>query len=281
MNEPLAVSPQGQATTLLITGVLAILVVASMVLGLTGVAVGYLLAPVWAVAAVEAGRVAWAARATVAVTDDGLDIRGPVRPGLVPWGDISWAGLTRRGFVVEAHGGRHVLFDQFAALATEASERSRDQKPRSESITLRRDPIRAATSAVVAGVVLAFLVAMGVAALVADLSTWERIATLATAVPLAGVAGFFGWKLITTPWEVTVADGSIVTRSLGRRREDEPVHIATTVEQSQSLVQRLAGAAAGDQLVITWTGQRSGTWASEVAAPGAFDGLAARISVDG
>ncbi len=271
MTRTYAVSPNGQSTTVAATVALVVLVIASAGVGLAGVSAGYVLAPIWTVAAFEAGRVAWSARTSLKIDTSSLVVEGPLGTHELLWDEVCWFGLTARGLVIETARSRHILFDQFSREAVAAAEALRALPAANAGpFVISHDAVRrsiaafaTATIAIVSG-----LVAFG--ALTSELSGVERVGGIATSVPVFILATWGFWKSALTPYRVELEGPSIKTRSLVGRTRTEPVG-SVDATALPTLLQRLSGASAGQRLRIT-TGDNS--WRGPIAAPGTFDGIA-------
>lgn len=273
MTQHFAVDEKGRTITLAILIAAVALVVGSAVAGLAGLSIGYLLTPVWVVAAAEAGRVAWAARAEVEVgagvggEGGAIVVETPLGTEQIAPADIAWFGLTSRGLVIETDRARHTVFDQFPRLAGDTAEAlSRAVAFTVPPKKISYDAARRSGGALVA---LLFAAANGVvlvASILADTSSSEKAAALILSIVLTA-AGLYAFSvLVLRPYQLRFVDASIEARPLLGPTRTLP-RCEAEIERSPTTVQRVTGAPPGDRLVVHLNGRR---WRGPVAAPGTF-----------
>ncbi|MCP3939476.1 MAG: hypothetical protein GY708_29365 [Actinomycetia bacterium] len=275
MTKTFAVAPSGRSAAIAVTAALVILVITSAGVGLAGVPAGHVLAPVWTVAAFEAGRIAWSARISLKIDASSLLIEGPQGTETLSWDELCWFGLTTRGLVIETARNRHVLFDQFSDVAVAAAETLRVLPvANADPFVISHDTIRRSAAALGAAAIVIVSGLVAVASLTSDLSDAERIGGLATSLPVLGLAALGFRSSAVVPYRVELEKSSVKTRSLIARSRTAPLGSVDAVT-SPTLFQRLSGAPAGQRLRITIGGN---IWSGPMAAPGTFDEIADELN---
>jgi hypothetical protein len=287
VNQPVfGARPALRHITTALAGLNAAVLLFSLTAGVLGRPAGLVLAPVWLWGAIECGRAAWSNWATASVDAEGVSITRPGETIVVRWNDISWVGLTRRGAVIETLDARHVLFDQdwvaapalVAAIAGHQRRRaSTDLASVAVSVAVSHDRRRALSN-----LVLFSVVGLGAAGLVgggllADLTVTERVATVATALPVAVVCLASAIRLLRRPFRLIVSDESWQLARLVGPSTDLPASPTRRIDASEivTLAQRVSGAQPGHAVIVS-EGRRR--WVGPIAAPGTFNDLVARAN---
>ncbi|MEZ5281352.1 MAG: hypothetical protein R2770_12890 [Acidimicrobiales bacterium] len=263
-----AVDDKGRTLTLAVALAAVALVVGSAVAGLAGLGAGYVLAPIWALIAVEAGRVAWTTRAELVVDGDSFTVETPLGSGGAPLGEISWFGLTARGLVIETATDRFVLFDQFAALSADAASTLGGVVDRTfPPPVVSHDAGRRVVGSVAAALFGVANLTVAGAAIAADVDALERATALVLSLVSAGAGIYLLHRWAVRPYRVRFDGNRMVTQSLlWPDRTLEGVSVATG--RDQTVLQRLTNSPAGEYVVVAH-GDR--TWRGPVAAPGSFE----------
>lgn len=283
MNQPVVEArPALRHITTALAGLNAAVLLFSVTAGVLGRPAGLVLAPLWLWGAIECGRAAWSNWATASVGTEGVSITRPGETIMVRWNDISWVGLTRRGAVIETLDARHVLFDQdwiaAPALVTAiAGHRRVRASTDMASAAVSHDRRRAVSSLVlfsVMGLGAAGLVGGG---LLAELTVAERVATVATALPVAVVCSASAIRLLRRPVRLIVSDESWQLVRLVGRSTELPASPTRRINASEviTLAQRVSGARPGHALIVSKGRQ---LWVGPIAAPGTFDDLVDRAN---
>lgn len=221
--------------------------------------------PLFAWGAVETGRAAWVNAHRLEVRSDEVHVHGPTGTVSVPFDDIVWSGITRRGFVVDSISRRHDFFDQDWATTLEAHDAvlARVGRRARTSVTVHDDVMLARGRAVVSLTVGLLFAALVVIAMVADVDTGERVAVVVTAGPFALVAFAGSWSRARRPIELSYDEATArVTTLLG----SDSVGGAPEIVDVMTPVQQLTGS--DPATAISISGQRG-----PAAAPGSFDHL--------
>ena len=227
--------------------------------------VGVLFVVVFAWGAIETGRAAWVNRHELTVADRSLRIDGPAGRVEVPFDRIVWTGLTRRGLVVDTLDGRADFFDQDWATTIEAHDvlRLRVGQQRPERVVVHEDQRLSSGRFVVAAATAAMFLGLSLIAVAADVSIGERIAVLATTVPVGLLAARSAWSRLRAPLRLELTDdGAVAQRLFGTATASGTAQVVP----APTVVQRLAGS---DPATAIGVGRLQGP----AAAPGSFDHL--------